>query len=168
MKIGLFYSYNTKRSSEVALKIASYFDEKQIETVNLEDVDEAKFLAYDYMILSCPTWWDGELPNYWDEFMPAVEDMNLKGKTVAVFGLGDQKKYSENFCDAIGILTGELEKLGAKIVGSWPLDGYKFESSKAVQNGMFRGLPIDEDTQHKLTDERVKTWAAQVKKEFSI
>ena len=165
-KIGIFYSYNTKRSAAVAGKIATHFDEGLVETVNLEDVDEETFLKYDNMILSSPTWWDGELANYWDEFMPALEDMDLKGKVVAVFGLGDQVKYPENFLDAIGILAEETEKLGAKVVGDTPIEGFTFEKSAAVRGNMFRGLAIDEDNQADQTDERVAKWVKIIKKEF--
>ena len=38
---------------------------------------------------------------------------------------------------------------------------------KAVKNGKFVGLAIDEDNQSDLTDERIKIWVAQIKKEFA-
>lgn len=165
-KIGLFYSYNTRKSGIVADKIATEYGKDKIELINIEDVDEKTFLAFDKMILSAPTWFDGELPNYWDEFVPALEDMDLKGKTVAIFGLGDQKGYPENFVDAIGILGKLLESKGAKTIGYTSTDGYTFEQSKAVRDGKFIGLAIDADTQNKLTNKRVKDWVAQIKKEF--
>jgi flavodoxin I len=43
-----------------------------------EEISEEIFTAYDQMILGVSTWFDGELPNYWDEFVPAIEDMNLE------------------------------------------------------------------------------------------
>jgi flavodoxin I len=46
-------------------------------------------------------------------------------------------------------------------------DGYDFTESKAVKNSNFVGLTIDEDNQSDLTDERVKIWVAQIKKEFA-
>ncbi len=165
-KIGLFYSFNTRKSSIVADKIANEYGKDQIDMINLEDVDEKTFLSYDKMILSSPTWFDGELPNYWDEFVPAIEDMDLKGKKIAIFGLGDQKGYPENFVDAIGILGNLLEGLGAKLIGFTSTEGYTFEKSKAVRNDKFIGLAIDADTQNKLTGKRVKDWVAQIKKEF--
>ena len=44
---------------------------------------------------------------------------------------------------------------------------YDFSESKAVKNGKFVGLAIDEDNQSDLTEERVKTWVAQIKREFA-
>ncbi|HCC30402.1 MAG TPA: flavodoxin, partial [Marinilabiliales bacterium] len=75
------------------------------------------FHDYENFILGVPTWFDGELPNYWDEFIPELEEADLKGKTFALYGAGDQKGYPENFVDAMGILAELLEKRGGKIIG---------------------------------------------------
>ena len=37
-------------------------------------------------------------------------------------------------------------------------DGYEFEESEAIFDGKFIGLPIDEDFEPELTDERVAKW----------
>ena len=64
---------------------------------NWSILTEEIFLSHKNMILGVPTWFDGELPNYWDEFVPAIEDLDLKGKTIAIYGLGNQVEYPENF-----------------------------------------------------------------------
>merc|ERR1712032_1236052 len=50
--------------------------------------------------------------------------MDLKGKKVAVFGLGDQGGYGDNFCDAMDELVSCFSKQGADVIGSWSADGY--------------------------------------------
>lgn len=165
-KIGLIYSFNTNKTAQVAKKIAENFDAKDIEQVNAEEITEEKFSAYDNLILGCPTWFDGELPNYWDEFVPALEDMKLKGKTIAIFGNGDQKGYPENFIDAVGQMAEIVEGLGAKVVGFTSTEGYTFESSKAQRGDQFCGLAIDFENQAKLNKKRIESWSAQLKKEF--
>ena len=165
-KIGLFYSFNTRKTSIVAEKIAKELGEDKVDKINVEEIDEKQFLAYDNMILGSPTWFDGELPNYWDEFVPAIEDLDMKGKTVAIFGTGDQKGYPENFVDAIGILAELLESQGAKIVGETSTEGYHFECSRGVRDGKFMGLAIDQDNEAKKTNKRVKDWVAQIQEEF--
>nr|MBA3924398.1 flavodoxin FldA [Nostocaceae cyanobacterium] len=40
--------------------------------------------------------------------------------------------------------------------------------SKAVRDGKFVGLALDEDNQSELTAERIKAWAAQLKGEFGV
>lgn len=166
-KIGLFYSFNTNKTAKNAQKIKKAFgDTFEIVDVNVEEVDEDTFLSYDQMILGVPTWFDGELPNYWDEFMPAIEELKLKGKTVALFGLGDQLGYPENFVDAIGILAEALEERGAKVVGLTSIEGFTFERSVALRNNQFLGLALDIENQAALCDERINAWVAQLQKEF--
>ncbi len=164
-KVAIIYSFNTQKSQKVAEKIVVAFGEKDIEVVNAEELTKEIFKKFDNFILSAPTWFDGELPNYWDEFVPDLEEMDLANKTFAVFGLGDQKGYPENFCDAIGILVEILEECGANIIGKTNLDGYTYESSKAERTGHFLGLPIDQENQGRLTQGRVESWVAQLKKE---
>ena len=75
--------------------------------------------------------------------------------------------YSDNFMDAAGILEAKISARGGKTIGYWSTDGYDYTESKAVRNGKFVGLAIDEDNQSDLTDERVKAWVAQIKQEFA-
>jgi flavodoxin I len=164
-KTGIFYSFSTKNSAGVAEKIKKEFGSK-IDTIAIDEMTDSDFLSYDNLILSSPTWFDGELAGYWDEFVPALEEMDLKGKTVAIFGLGDQVGYPENFGDAVGLLADILEKRGAKIVGETSTKGYKFEKSKAIRNDKFIGLLIDVENQDDLTDERIRKWVADIKKQF--
>jgi flavodoxin I len=76
--------------------------------------------------------------------------------------------YADNFQDAIGILEEKITSLGGTTVGYWSTEGYEFDESKAVKNGKFVGLAIDETNQSELTDERIKTWSAQLKQEFGM
>jgi flavodoxin I len=166
-KIGLFYSFKTVKTAQIAKKIAENFDNDKFEEFNAEDVTEEQFLKHDNLIIGCPTWFDGELPSYWDEFVPALEDVDLKGKKVAIFGNGDQKGYPENFIDAVGVFAGILEKQGAEIVGFTSTSGYSFESSKAQRGDKFCGLAIDFENQAKMSKKRVEEWSNQINKEFN-
>jgi len=165
-KTVIIYSFHTQKSKKVAEKVIQAFGEENIQAVNAEELTTKVFEENDNFILSAPTWFDGELPNYWDEFVPELEGMDLKNKTFAVFGLGDQKGYPENYCDAIGILVEVLESCGANIVGKIPAEDYKFESSKAQRGDIFVGLPLDQENQGRLTGERVTKWVAQLKNEM--
>ncbi len=165
-KISLIYSFNTNNSKKIAEKIAAQFGEKDIEIFNAEALTKEQFLANENLILSVPTWFDGELPNYWDEFVPALEELELKGKKVAIFGMGDQEGYPENFLDAVGTMAALVEKQGAKVVGHTSNEGYKYEKSKAAVGDKFLGLGIDEENQSKLTEKRITDWVADLKKAF--
>jgi len=165
-KTAIIYSFHTQKSKKVAEKIIDVFGKDKIDAINAEEITTSTFEKYDNFILSAPTWFDGELPNYWDEFVPDLEEMDLKKKTFAVFGLGDQKGYPENFCDAIGILVEILEECGANIIGKTPNEGYTFESSKALRGDEFVGLLLDQENQARQTQKRVEDWVGQLKKEM--
>jgi flavodoxin I len=165
-KTAIIYSFHTQKSKKVAEKIIDAYGKNEIDAINAEEITTATFENYNNFILSAPTWFDGELPNYWDEFVPDLEEMDLKNKTFAVFGLGDQKGYPENFCDAIGILVEILEECGANIIGKIPAEGYTFESSRAQRGDIFVGLPLDQENQARLTRKRIEDWVEQLKKEM--
>ncbi len=166
-KTAIIYSFNTKNSGRVAEKIKEAFGKDLIDTINAEELTEEQFLSYKNLILASPTWFDGELASYWDEFVPALENMDLKDKTIAIFGMGDQLGYPENFGDALGILAEIMEKQGAKLVGQTQAENYTFEKSKALRNGNFLGLMIDSDNQDEMTDDRVKNWVNDIKQYFN-
>lgn len=166
-KIALIYSFNSTKSAKIALKIAEQLSNLSVENLNVETCSGPEFLQYDGLILSVPTWFDGELPNYWDEILPALESLDFTGKKIALFGLGDQKNYPENFCDAIGILGAYLEKRGAGIIGHSSPEGYTFESSRALRGNQLMGLLLDQENQSKLTDDRIHQWTKQISQEFN-
>lgn len=166
-KIALIYSFNTKKTAKIAEQIKSVFNNDAVELINAEDITTSAFLSYDQLILGVPTWFDGELPNYWDEFVAEIEDMDLKGKKFAIFGLGDQKGYPENFQDGIGMMAEILEEQGAEVVGFTSTEGYEFESSRALRDDQFLGLAIDFENQGSLNKVRIQAWVDSLKEHFS-
>lgn len=161
-KTAIICSFNTIKSKRVADLIIKELGVEKAELVNAEEITTEQFLSYKNAILSVPTWFYGELPNYWDEFIPAIEDEDLSGYTYSIFGLGDQKKYPYNFVDAIGVMAEFLEERGATLKGFVKNEGYNFKESKALRpDGMFYGLPLDDDNEADKTDERVAEWLAE-------
>ena len=166
-KTAIIYSFNTKKTGKVAERIKEAFNDEMVEMVNAEEISEALFMSFDQIIMGVPTWFDGELPNYWDEFVPALEDLDLSGKKVALYGLGDQKGYPENFVDGMGLMAKILEKSDATLVGFTSVEGYEFESSLAKRGDQFAGLAIDYENQGSMNKERIAAWVESLKKEFS-
>jgi len=167
-KIAIIYSFNSVKTAKAAEKIKEALgSDFNIVPVNAEELTEEIFLSFKNMILGVPTWFDGELPNYWDEFVPAIEDLDLKGKTIAIYGLGNQVEYPENFGDAVGILAELVLERGANVIGHTSSEGYNFESSKALVDDKFVGLILDQETQPRLSKERIEKWVSQLKLKFN-
>lgn len=169
-RIGLFWGTQTGNTEAIAEQIQAAFGGEVF--VTLYDINEASpsdFERYDCIIVGCPTWNIGELQSDWDAFYEnELESINFSGKKVAYFGAGDQIGYADNFQDAMGVLEAKITALGGQTVGQWPTDGYEHEASKAVKDGTFVGLALDEDNQPDLTKDRVQIWVTQLKQEFSL
>lgn len=168
-KIGLFYGSDTGCTEAVAEMIKDLLGADLVDVYDVYDISSDDIEKYNKLIFGLSTWHDGQLVSAWDDFYEQFEKINLSGKTVALFGLGDQYGYSNYFIDGVGIIGKKAEENGAKIVGCWPVKGYEHDESKAdLGNGLFMGLAIDEDNQDELTEERVKKWVNQIKQEFGI
>ncbi len=165
-KVGLFYGSDTGCTEGVANTIQELLGEDNVDLYDVYDVDGSEFDAHQTLILGLSTWHDGQLQSAWDDFFNKFKEIDMSGKTVALFGLGDQYGYSTYFCDGVGIIGLVAEENGSKIIGKWPTDGYEHDESKAeVEEGIFMGLCIDEDNQDELTEERVQRWVEQIKSE---
>ena len=87
----------------------------------------------------------------------------IQCKVVALFGFGDQKKYSDRYVSAMGMLYDSLVDKGARVIGQWSTDGYEFEQSGAVREGQFVGLALDDKNQAMLTNDRITEWLELIK-----
>lgn len=168
-KIGLFYGTQTGNTQTVAELIQQEFGgDSVVELYDISGADADDFEQYECLMIGCPTWNIGELQSDWEGFYDELNEIEFTGKKVAYFGAGDQVGYADNFQDAMGILEEKISSLGGTTVGYWSTDGYEYNESKAVKNGKFVGLAIDEDNQSDLTNTRIKSWVAQLKKEFGV
>ncbi|KAB0463235.1 flavodoxin FldB [Vibrio kanaloae] len=170
MKIGLFYGSTTCYTEMAAEKIRGIIGEDLVDIHNVKESPLSLMADYDLLLLGISTWDFGEIQEDWNELWDDIATTPVKGKVVALFGLGDQEGYGEWFLDAMGLLHDELKTAGAEFVGFWPNDNsYEFEASKALteDQSQFVGLALDEDSQYELSDERIATWVEQVLVEYS-
>ncbi|NEO99175.1 MAG: flavodoxin FldA [Symploca sp. SIO2E9] len=168
-KIGLFWGTQTGNTETIAETIQKEFGGESV--ITLHDVADAEigdFDGYEYIIIGCPTWNIGELQADWEGLYDELDNVDFSGKKIAYFGPGDQVGYADNFQDAMGILEEKISEQGGTTVGHWSTNGYEFNESKAVKNGKFVGLALDEDNQSDLTEQRIKTWVSQLKSEFGL
>lgn len=164
MQIGLFYGSSTCYTEMVAEKIQHRLGAVQVDLHNLRTATLDRMLDYPFLILGISTWDFGEIQEDWLASWDAIETLELSGKVVALFGLGDQQGYGDWFLDAMGLLHDKLVAKGCQMVGYWPNQGYEFEASKALvdEGRLFVGLALDETNQYALTDDRLDAWLPQV------
>ena len=84
----------------------------------LPKADLADFAGLDGLICGIPTWNTGaeELRSgtAWDELLEKIGELDLKGKPVAVFGLGDSVGYGRRLCRCNGRTTQIFRKSRCK------------------------------------------------------
>ena len=136
---------------------------------NIKDVNEATaedLVEHENLILGSSTWGDGELQDDWYSFIDTLKNADLSGKTIALFGVGDQYNYSGTYANAMGELYNIIKGKAAKIIGFTSTEGYEFSNSEAVIDGQFVGLALDYDNQSDLSDTRIDRWISQISPEL--
>ena len=173
--IGLFFGSTNGHTADIAQEIKRILDDRYAppggEVVELFDLAEfylADAAEFDRLILGAPTWHTGQLQRDWEVAIDELAELDLRGVRVALFGLGDQVGYPDTFGDALFFIADWLRRSGATLVGQWPVAGYTFSASWAMENGRFLGLMLDEDNQPDLTAGRLDAWLAQVATAFDL
>ena len=166
MAIGIFYGSTNGNTQEAAEKIAEKLGAKTYDVGKLKSGDEVE--NYDCLILGTSTWYNGELQDDWDSYLNYLKKVDLSGKKVAFFGLGDQEGYGSDFVSGMRIIYDVALMQGAMPVGRWEDTGYSYDESAAIIEGKFLGLALDEDNQSELSDGRIKQWCEQLKAEFGV
>ena len=117
-KATIIFGSTTGNTEAVANKIAETMQGYDVQVVYVTDVkDDSVVAESDLVLYGCSTMGLGELqedfiPYYQDRMTPAL----LKGKNVAVFGLGDKENYEDYFCWAADILSKKVTECGGNLV----------------------------------------------------
>jgi flavodoxin I len=170
-KIGLFYGPLGGSTEKVAKKIADALGNENVDlipvkTAKAADVEKYENVIFGLSTVGKETWEADKSANDWDVFLPEIERINYANKAIAMFGLGDQISYGNHFVDAMGVVGEKIMNKGGKIVGHVSTEGYDFKESLAVIDGKFLGLPVNEDFEPEMTDERVNNWVTNIKPLF--
>jgi len=163
--IAIFYSSgsgDTKRVADMISKQLNDIKEFDIGVTGSDYISD-----YSNIILGVSTYTDGQLQLEWQKIWDTFCKIDFSGKKVAIFGLGDQKRYPDNFVDGMGTLFNQLKKANAEIIGFTSAHGYSFNSSHAIVEEKFVGLAIDLQNQEKTATPKVKAWVEDLKKSFN-
>lgn len=162
--VAIFYASNTGKTKDISDEISKHLEE--IKEYNIKVTGCEYMQDYENIILGISTWEDGFLQEGWKKVWEEFKTIDFTNKTVAIFGLGDQKKYPNTFCDALRPIYEQLIQAKAKVVGFTENEDYNFKASKALVNNKFVGLVLDLDNQSELTIPRIESWVKDLKKDF--
>ncbi|NCB07672.1 MAG: flavodoxin [Bacteroidia bacterium] len=172
-KIAIFFGPEKGAVNRVADKVKQAIGDDKVDMIPVknatsEDIDKYDKIIFGISTVGKETWHTTYSNVDWARFLPEIGKTRYEGKTIAIFGLGDHVTYAATFVDHIGLLAGELTKNGAVLTGQVPAEDYEFDESKALVDGKFLGLPVDEDFEPELTDERVAKWVKSIRDAFGF
>lgn len=163
-KIGIFYGSTTGTTKDVAERLAKLLNVAAEDVHDVAEAAPSDVAPYDLLVLGTSTWGSGELQDSWQDYIAGMEELDLRGRKIAIFGCGDES-MSSTFCDAVGTLHDRLKDTGAEFVGAFPDGVYTFDSSTADHDGgVAVGLLLDETNHPELTDGRLAEWASLIVK----
>lgn len=171
-RIGIFYGSEEGSTRAIAEAMYRFLgDAIAAPPIDVSTARPAELLQYDAIIAGTPSYGVAELPGRsagsyganWEEFLYRLDEPDLQGKRVALFGLGNQARYFDRFAGSLIHLYRFFHGSGAEIVGRWSTEGYDFTHSPAVVDGMFVGLVVDHHCQPALTKDRLVGWLEQVR-----
>ena len=162
-KVCIVYGSSMGNTEEAANLIANKLGVDDVYNIGQTDADTIN--GYEKIIFGTSTWGSGDLQDEWDSF--DFDSIDVNGKTIALFGMGDSSSYSDTYCNSMGILFEKFSAKGANIVGAVSTDGYTFDESEAVKDGKFVGLALDADNESDKTEERISNWVEQIRSDFA-
>lgn len=142
-KIGIFYGSTTGYTADVASRIAKALDVDLADVHDVADTAPSALGDYDVIILGSSTWGAGELQDDMADFIDGTEQLYLKGKKMAVFGVGDES-HGNTFGAAVGQIYSRMLKTQTEMIA--PADG----------------LILDEINHPDLTDARIAAWTNEI------
>ncbi len=164
-KIAIIYGSTMGNTESAAALIESALSSHEVKTINVSNMSSETLSEYSNLILGTSTWGCGDLQDDWECEISTLQDADLNGKTVALFGCGDAGSYPDSFVDGIGTLYEAAKGAGATIIGSVE-DNYSYSSSTAVVDGRFVGLPLDDGMADE-NDDRIVAWCESITSEFN-
>jgi flavodoxin I len=163
-KIAILYGSSGGNAASIARQVQDLF-EGEADIYNVLEVTLDEIKDYTYYVIGTSTTGIGDLQDDWEGFLPSFARLDFTGKKAAIFALGDSASYSTSFAESMKVVYDEIHDK-VEIVGQVPDEGYTYDISTAVSEGLWIGLPLDEDNEYDLTQERLEKWVDILKKEF--
>lgn len=173
-KTAIFFSPEGGSVNQVAKKLGKMIGNDKADIIPVKDAGKDDVMNYSQVILVGSTvgadhWSNETVLNEWPGFFARIAGVSFEDKKVAIVGLGNSVLYPEHFADGMAYLHKEITAKNAQVFGFVDSEGYTFEDSEAVNDeGVFCGLPLDEDNEEELTDERLEGWLSRLGSDFAF
>ncbi|GGM33694.1 flavodoxin [Paraliobacillus quinghaiensis] len=118
MEVAIVFASMTGNTEEIAEIIESKIDSLNVSVtalqIDFDDIEASDLTRYDAILLGTYTWGDGDLPFEIEDFYDDLEDVDLTGKKVALFGSCDS--FYPEYGTAIDTMGERFKSIGAEVV----------------------------------------------------
>lgn len=173
-KTVIFFSPMGGNVDRVANKLGELIGKDKVDIIPVKEAEKGDLMKYNKIILAGSTvgtdhWSNEVIVDEWPEFFAKNKDIGFANKKVAIVGLGNSLLYPEHFADGIAILHERIKQQNGEVLGAVSAEGYDFTDSEALNDeGIFCGLPIDEDNEDELTTPRLENWISILNPDFEF
>lgn len=173
-KTAIFFSPEGGSVNRVAMRLGEMIGSEKVDITPVREVGRGDLAKYSQFIFVGSTvgadhWSNEILVDEWQAFFTEIAGTDFGDKKVAIVGLGNSVLYPEHFADGMAHLYKALTERNAQVFGFVDAEGYTFEDSEALNDeGLFCGLPLDEDNEDDLTDGRMEKWISMLKPDFGF
>jgi hypothetical protein len=98
----------------------------------------------------------------------ALADLDLRGKRVALFAVGDQRRSPGAFRETLEAFGQQIEARGGRLLGRWSATGYAPERACSGRDDLFSGLALDYENQADFNLVRIVLWTEQLIRELAL
>jgi len=112
----LLYTSMTGNTEIMAESIAEEIQKNPSISLTIADISVAPhydITKFNGLIIGSYTYWDGEIPDEFLDLYENIEDLQLSGKMVGLFGSGD--RYYDKFCGALDLFERKLNRAGVTL-----------------------------------------------------
>lgn len=154
-KVAIVYATNKGKTQLVAELLGSKIQGSKV--LNIAETEVSDLAGYDYLILGTSSIGHGEMQKPWRDKIAALSASDFSGKTVALFGLGNQAYHGDTFAQGVSHI---YEAISGKVAieGATSTEGYKFDTSNSVVDGKFVGLVLDQDAEGDKAEAKIDAW----------
>ena len=92
--VGIIFGSSMGNTEDAAKAISACLGLEN-EVVNVADISPSDLNKFSSLIIGSSTWNDGELQDDWADF--DFDGLEVAGKVVAIFGMGDSSSYSDAY-----------------------------------------------------------------------
>ncbi|GAB3068859.1 flavodoxin [Virgibacillus ainsalahensis] len=141
----MLYASGTGNTELMAEIMVGYLEMNQhqvvTKTFEFDRIDEKELLEYDAVLIGTHTWDDGELPYEVEDFYEDIEEVDITGKVIGVFGSADS--FYDVFGGAVDLMADRMKNLGADLVPKRLKVELEPDKEDAKQCEQFAQLLID-------------------------